>query len=187
MKRKYSKDELFKLDAVDIYKLVLNGSLKKFPIGFWRQPETIANAIKCTKYLLENKLKLTDEELKEQLSKKLFKENGLVGMLNYCFKGSPYEAIYSTYPNKFKPWEFKKGQRNYWNIENSINATKWLIEDKLKISDDELKEQLSAKLFKDNGLGGMLILCFNHSPYKAINSTYPNKFKKEEFKNHRKK
>jgi hypothetical protein len=73
----------------------------------------------------------------------------------------------------------------YWdNKENGIKATKWLIEEKLKLNDEELKEQLSVKLFIENGVGGMLQHCFNYSPYEAINTTYPNRFKKSDFKNY---
>ena len=104
-------------------------------------------------------------------------------MLNYYFKGSPYEIINNTYPNKFKEWEFKFVPQGYWkNKENGIKATKWLIEEKLKLSDEELKEQLSVNLFIDNGLWGMLLHCFNGSPYEAINNVYPDKFKEWEFK-----
>ena len=178
MLKKYTREELFKMDAVDVYKLVLEKKhIKKFPNGFWQQPEAVDNAIKCTKYLIEDILKLSDKELKEQLSQNLFKENGLRGMLQYCFNNSPYEAINITYPeHNYKPWEFNQVPRGYWdNIENGINATKWLIKTKLKLSEDELKEQLSQKLFYENGLCGMLSNCFNNSPYEAISTAYPEK------------
>ncbi|MBQ3422015.1 MAG: hypothetical protein IJH34_10165, partial [Romboutsia sp.] len=69
-----------------------------------------------------------------------------------------------------------------WNNRcNGIKATKWLIEEKLKLTEEELKEQLSYTLFVENGLLGMLVNCFKGSPYEAINSVYPNKFKKSFF------
>ena len=77
------------MDAVEVYKLVLEKKhIKTFPKGFWQQPEAIDNAIKCTKYLIEEKLNLSKEELKKQLSMKLFIENGLSGMLTTCFNNS---------------------------------------------------------------------------------------------------
>ena len=166
------------MDAVEVYKLVLERKrIKIFPAGFWQQPEAIDNAIKCTKYLIEEKLKLSEEELNKQLSVKLFKENGLRGMLYTCFNDSPYEAIKSAYPEKnYQPWEFNIVPKGYWDdINNGINSTKWLIETKLKLSEEELKEQLTFKLFKDNGLGGMLQTCFNGSVYEALKLTYPEK------------
>ena len=36
----------------------------------------------------------------------------------------------------------------YWTVDTGIEATRWLIETKLKLNEDELKEQLSRKLFQ---------------------------------------
>ena len=169
------------IDIIEMYEEILKGTRKKFIKGTWQRPDAIPNAIKITKYLIEEKLKLTDEELKDQLSKKLFEDNKLSGMLIQCFDNSPYKAINTIYPNRFKEWEFKMTPINFWSKEKGIEVTKWLIEEKLKLTDEELKNQLSQKLFKDNNLGGMLRICFNNSPYQAINETYPNKFKEWEF------
>ena len=170
------------IDIVEMYKEILKGTRKRFVNCIWQRPDAITNSIKVTKYLIEEKLKLTDEEIKEQLSVKLFKDNKLSGMLQLCFNGSPYQAINTIYPNKFKEWEFKCTPNSFWTKEKGIEATKWLVEEKLKLTDEELKEQLFKKLFKDNNLYGMLNICFNNSPYQAINVTYPNKFKPEDFK-----
>ena len=171
------------IDIIEMYKEILKGTRKRFASGVWQGPNAIPNAIKVTKYLIEEKLKLTDEEIKKQLSQTLFQDNKLLGMLQFCFNSSPYLAINTLYPKKFKEWEFKNVPINFWNKEKGIEATKWLIEEKLKLTDEELKEQLSQKLFKDNNLYGMLYNCFNSSPYQAINATYMNKFKEWEFKN----
>ena len=170
------------IDIIEMYKEKLKGTRKRFVSGVWQRPDAIPNAIKVTKYLIEEELKLSDEELKEKLSIRLFASNSLGGMLCTCFNCSPYQAINTAYPNKFKEWEFNASPKNFWNREKSIEATKWLVEEKLKLSDKELTEQLSGKLFEDNGLGGMLNICFNNSPYQAINTAYPNKFKEWEFK-----
>ncbi|MBQ3420480.1 MAG: DUF4046 domain-containing protein, partial [Romboutsia sp.] len=139
--KKYTKEELCTIDAVEIYKMVLRGdSLKTFPKGFWQRPESKENAAKCTRYVIEEILKYNDEKIKECLSCKLFANYKLSGMLVKCFDNSPYKAINNAYPNKFKEWEFKIVPSGYWqNKENGINTTKWLIEEKLKLSDEELK------------------------------------------------
>lgn len=107
--KKYTKEEINKMDAIDIYKLVLNKgkSVKRFPAGFWKQPESLNNAIKCIKYLIEDLLCLSDTELKEQLSQKIFNNNGLSGMLSLCFNNSPIKAIEVAYPGKFNKEDFK--------------------------------------------------------------------------------
>ena len=183
--KNYTKEELYKMDAVDVYKMVLKGRvIKRFPRGFWQQPEAKQNAAKCTRYLIEEELNYDEEKLKQNSTKALFEKNKLTGMLQTCFNSSPYEAIDNAYPNKYKEWEFKCAPNSFWkDKENGIKATKWLVEEKLKLSDEELKEHLSQKLFEINGLSGMLQYCFNDSPYEAINSAYPNKFKEWEFKN----
>ena len=178
VKKRYTREELYEMDAVEIYKLVLEREhIKTFPKGFWQNSEAIENAIKCTKYLIEDILKLSENELREQLSANLFRMNGLSGMLNTCFNGSPYEAINRAYPEKnYQPWELNIVPTGYWDdINNGIKSTKWLIETKLQLSEEELKKQLSQKIFQENGLGGMLSNCFSNSPYEAIRITYPER------------
>ena len=50
-----NKEDLNLLDAVDVYKLVLERKLKMFPKAFWMKPEALDNARKCTIYLLEER------------------------------------------------------------------------------------------------------------------------------------
>ena len=170
------------IDIIEMYKEKLKGTRKTFIRGIWQRPDAVSNAIKVTRYLIEEVLKLSDEELKEKLSSKFFYENSLGGMLEYLFDRSPYKVINTVYPNRFREWEFKQVPNRFWSREKGIEATRWLVEEKLKLSDEELKEELSRKLFIDNGLVGMLQICFNNSPYQAISTSYPNKFKEWEFK-----
>ena len=116
------------IDIVEMYKEILKGTRKKFVNGTWQRPDAISNSVKVTKYLVEEKLKLSDEELKEQLSLKLFKDYKLGGMADICFNNSPYQAINTAYPDKFKEWEFKNTSRDFWTKDKGIEATKWLIE-----------------------------------------------------------
>lgn len=176
------EDEILTKGIVEIYKEILRGDKKQFPSGTWVRPDSLENAKKCIKYLIENKLKFTDEEIKNKICSTFFREYKLAGMLYTCFNNSPYNAINIIYPNRFKPWEFVLVTRNYWKSEeNCIAAIKWLVEEKLHLSDEELKNKLSFDLFVDNNLKGMLTCCFNNSPFAAINLAYPNKFKPWEF------
>ena len=77
------------IDIIEMYKEKLKGTRKKFISGVWQRPDAIPNAIKVTRYLIEEVLKLSDKELKEKLSGRLFDNNGLRGMLDTCFNGSP--------------------------------------------------------------------------------------------------
>lgn len=174
--KQIKEDELLTKDITEIYKELLRGDRKRFPKGIWQRPDALDNAKKCIKYLIEDRLKFTDEEIKNNLSINLFADNNLGGMLLKCFNNSPFEAINSVYPNKFKPWEFNVPQ-SYWNEQTAVEALKWLLEEKLKWSDEEIKEKLSVRLFDDNGLHTPIYKLFDASPFKAINAAYPNKFK----------
>ena len=137
----------------------------------------VKTAREATIWLIEEKLKWSDEDVRRNLSKNTFKENSLRGMLNLLFNGSPYLAIENAYPGKFKAWEFAKVSKNFWNLKTASEATIWLIEEKLKWSDEDVRRNLSQNTFKENSLRGMLDVLFNGSPYLAIENAYPGKFK----------
>lgn len=179
----YEKKFLSEMTEIEIYELVLEGEhIVRFPKGYWQRPDALNNAKLITQYLIEERLKWSYNDIINNLKVETFKKYKLRGMLSKCFNDSPYEAINFAYPNEFKPWEFNCVYQGYWKNEvNRKLAIKWLIEEKLKLSDEELKEQLSFRLFKDNGFGSVLNNFFNNNPYKAINFAYPNKFKKSDF------
>ncbi len=153
------------------------------PNSYW----TEETAIKATKWLIEEKLKWSEEELFKGLSIKVFIKYGLSGMILQVYNDSPYSAINSAYPDKYKPWQFQNVPSSYWNNETAAEATKWLIEEKLKWSEDTLLENLSARIFIKNGLRGMLTQVFANSPYAAINNAYPGKYVKSDFYGYRNK
>lgn len=83
-----------------------------------------------------------------------------------------------AYPNRFQPWELSHVNNNFWTEDNIIKAVKWLIEDKLKLSDKEVKEKYTRKLLRDNGLATVGM----YGIYKSLNLAYPGKYNVEEFK-----
>jgi hypothetical protein len=82
-----------------------------------------------------------------------------------------------VYPGKFKRWELISVSHDYWTMETSIEATKWLIEEILELTDEDIIKKLPLSVFKENRLGGMLQKYYNFSPSKAINCAYPGRFK----------
>ena len=127
--------DLLQLDSVEIYKLVLQGKqIKRFPCGFWQKPDALENAKKCTKFMIECILNLSDNDIKEKLEVKTFQKNKLLGMLYTCYNNSPYYAINLTYPDKFKPWELRRVPMNYWNEETCKETIKWLMVHLLSIA-----------------------------------------------------
>lgn len=97
------EDEILTKGIVEIYKELLREDRKQFPRGTWIRPDSLENAKKCIKYLIEDKLKFTDEDIKNNTSSSLFTRFKLTGMLRTCFNGSPCDAINATYSSKFKP------------------------------------------------------------------------------------
>ena len=133
-------------------------------------------AKEATIWLIEEKLKWSDDDIKEKLSANIFEKNSLGGMLAILFNDNSYFAIENAYPGKFKPWELSGTPKYFWNLKTASDATRWLIEEKLKWSDDDIKEKLSANTFIKNSLTSIISL-FNGSPYLAIENAYPGKFK----------
>ena len=150
---------------------------------FWN----VETAKEATIWLIEEKLKWSDEDIKQKLSAKIFIQNSFTSILNDLFNGSPYLIIENAYPGKLKPWEWPSVPKKFWNLETAKEATIWLIEEKLKWSDEDVKQKLSRKIFRENSLNGMLGYLFGNSPYLAIENAYSGKFKKSDLKNYSKK
>lgn len=174
--------KMSRLTGIEVYKLILSGKPKIFPMHFWEKPDSLKDAREITRYLIEELLKWSEDDIKNKLTFKILDEYKLGGMFKTLFNNSPYKIINNAYPGKFKPWEMKMSPNKFWNIDTAIEATKWLIEEKLKWTESDIRLKLSQKTFVNNNLCGMLDIIFLASPFKAINTTYPNKFKEWELK-----
>lgn len=160
------------LCAEEIYQQVLDGTVARFPNGFWVGEDGFNNALACFKYLIESVLGLNSDTLIGNIEYKIILKYRLSTPYKRIFNCCMYDIAKLIYPNKFKRWDF--GIRE-WHAEVAIEATKWLIENKLKWSDADIIERLSADTFIDNGFGGLLRSRSN-SPYLLIELAYPNKF-----------
>jgi hypothetical protein len=119
-----------------------------------------------------NALEIKFEEIPKKVSYKIFKENGLGGMLQTLYNSSPYQAINALHPGKFKPWEFSV--KNYWAKETLLKAresTKWLIEEKLKFTPNDIRK-VKRKHFLDFNLGQMLRIFYQNSHILALTDVY---------------
>lgn len=163
-----------KNSAIEIYKEVLSAKRKRFPGGFWYDGEiyNYETAKEIVTYLIEEKLKWNDEQLKKRLRVQTFREYKLYGMLGVLFHNSPYEAINNAYPGKFHEWDFEYAPKNYWNLETAKKATIWLVEEKLKMDRRKIRSCLSKRHFYENGIGGMLSQVFNNNVCKAVINAY---------------
>jgi len=124
----------------------------KCPRNYW----TLERGIEAAKWLIEEKLKWSDNDIKKFIRVTKFTTNRLYGMFEIVYGSSPFKAINSLYPDKFKPWELTQVPKNYWTLELGIEATKWLVEGKLKWSKNDIKKKLTLNVFNEYGLSGML-------------------------------
>ena len=95
----------------------------------------------------------------------IFKENNLGGMLHTVFGSSNTLAVMTCYPNRFKSWELPQCSRGYWTKESGICATKWLVEEVLKV--DVGTYEIKRSDFTDNNLSGMLRSFYNNDFRRA--------------------
>lgn len=146
------------------------------PKGFW----TEENAIKAVKWLIEEKLQWSDDDIKRQISVKTFRDNGLDGLINNCFKSSPFKAIDAAYPGRFKEWELPRVPKNFWTEDTAAKAIRWLIEEKLKWSDGEIKSKFSYVVLEKHGFGPLYGKLFNYNAFKALDNAYPGRFKRQD-------
>lgn len=161
------------LNIVDIYKLVLSGELKRFPNYTWCEADAYDNAVACTRYMLEELLNWSKDDIKEKIEVKVFIKYKLSGMLGIIFNNSPFAAISLAYPDVYYPWELQMAPLRIWNKENAILAFKWLIENKLKWKEADIVKHLSLETFNNNGLGGMIQVVYSGSIRNLLKDTYP--------------
>lgn len=176
--------ETYDFNAVNIYKMVLNEELNLFPKYFWQKSTSLFESAEITKYLIEEVLKWDDKDIVNKLSVICIQKNKLGKMLEVLFNNNIYMAINNAYPNRFKVWELKRRpvDDEFWTDENTSLALHWLFEEKLKWSDEDIKEKLNKDTFKKNSLHRLLDVRFNGIVYDALNFIYPNKFKTWELK-----
>lgn len=176
MAKESVSDKVFGLTAVEVYKLVLKGELKKFPDGFWQLPEAPENAIAVTRYMFEEVLSWTEGDIIQNLRWKTFVENKLNGMLNILCGGSAFKALDAVYPTQYHEWELVNTPRGYWTKETKIKVGKWFIEEKLKWDRQTIVDRFSTQTFRENDMMSMYLHCFNGNPFKLLEAIYPGEY-----------
>lgn len=162
--------------AISTYKKVLRGTLRRFPRDFWLDDgnKNFSDSATITRYLIEEVLKWDDDEIKANICCKVFFDHRLRGMLISLFNDSVYAALNNAYPGKFREWELSCTPRNFWNLETAKEATIWLFKEHLKMTDEEIKQNVTRKIFVENGFDTMMHVLFNNNATLAISNAFPN-------------
>jgi hypothetical protein len=155
----------------------------RIPQSYWCEKENRVDAIK---WLIEEKLQWSLDDIKEKFTRMLLVEHGLATLMGYHY--SSFDIINEIYPNKIYTWELKRSSvsARYWEVkENRVMAIRWLIRDKLKFSHDEVINNLSLENFYKNGLSTLICEYYNRSIASAITEAFEDEFMPWEFSYHR--
>lgn len=139
---------------------------------FWNSQENRTRFVKW----VANKENLSLSKMSDirKFSSDLFISYGGSKALKYA--GSLYNLLKPAVSKELDFHEWNLVKINTWNEEKTIKAVRWLIEEKLKWSHEEVYNNISASVFYKNDLGGMLSKFCNNSPLKALQIAYPGEY-----------
>lgn len=178
----YVMKEIYENDLFSYIDGAYEGQFKKWQLkrvnnGYWND-DTVKEAV----LWMIDRLGWNREDIKKNLNKKVFKDMGLGGMLNSACNDSIYKAINIAMPGEFKRFEFPV-PKGYWTKERCIEAIKFMIEEELKYSVEDVKSKLSREDFEKSGLIYPIRKEFNGDYYSALNEAYKGVYRKSELKN----
>lgn len=146
------------------------------PNGFWSSK---VHCKQVTKWIAKKEnIHRDKKKFAQTISSELYEKYGVYKAVQRM--GGLYEIVNYTYPGRYRPWQLNK--MSVITDEIVVEATKWLIEDKLKWSFKDVCDNLTAKTFYDNNVGSILCKGCGHSPIIALEKTYPGVYKKEMLK-----
>lgn len=145
---------------------------KEVPPGFWQHVEN------CKDFVLwvaekENFDLNTKEGFRKITAKVIYK---YAGDKPLSYSGGIFGLLDIVACGKFKKWEITKMVS--WSKEDIIDATKWLVEKKLKYTPEQVCN-IKIEDFAKNSLDGMLQKGCNHSILEALNLAYPGMYFRE--------
>lgn len=117
-------------------------------------------------------MKWSKEEVAKNLTRKVFRENGLGSMFNTVFNNSTFAALECVYPKVYKPWLLKQIPKGYWDEDTAKEAVIWLVEEQLHMDPKEALNKLTQEDFKKYRLSGMLSKIYYNDIFVAITSVY---------------
>ena len=142
---------------------------KSVPNNFWQNEN---NRREFIFWLAEKEgTNINDKASIRKISAQVIMKYGGSKVIKYA-KGT-YNLLDMLNPGAYKEWEITKVTN--WTREKAIIATRWLIEEKLKITFDQACN-LRVRDFVENNLDGLLQKVYDHSIMRALDDAYPNTF-----------
>ena len=169
-------------DVVAIYKKILNGDLQEFPPRTWRPKEKgLVNAQKVTKYLFDEHLGWTKEDIAHFANSGTFKDFKLRGMISYLFGNCPVDAIENAYPGIFHDIYIANGMRNrrqkYYPLDFEVERVRAMLKGCSR--DEVLTIFRDANFVSKHALQGVLK---NISRFELLDLVFPNEYKSWELR-----
>lgn len=160
-------DKLTNKSILEVYEMVLNKELNRFPRNFWdKQTATV-----CFKYVIEDKLKWSREETLENISVNFFYKYKLTSPFKHIWKHKLLNALNDLYKD-VNMFEVKGIVRDWSNETIKKEFIIWLIEEKLKWNEEDIKNNFSVHTF--DGYSGFLKHGINGNLTYALQLAYPN-------------
>lgn len=154
---------------------------ERSPKGYWQGEEGQQRAQEATRRLIGEYGwgGLSAEEVALRVSRNMFLQHGLSGMLDAVYERRGYDALADIYPG-LQPWQMSTAPSGYWTgprrRQHGRIGTRWLIRRLGLISAPlpEIARRLDKETFEANGLGGLLSRVYNGSPFAAFQDIYPD-------------
>ena len=125
-------------EDIEVYNMVRFGIIGRFPNNFWGGLDTYKTAKDLTRYMFENILEWSIEDIKHKVTADIFYENKLGNMLKTLFDNNLLDALSNAYP-ELADWIEEK--KNKIIIEKEPREN----EPREKYTDEELIENLQQK------------------------------------------
>jgi len=179
--------QLTEEEIIFMYESLLNNEIKVFTNGIYNYDKYIVILIK---YMINNILKWDREDICQNYSSKIYKKNGLSGMLG-IEKFSIYEYLIKSFPEyDINPWELRSSSvgNGFWTEENVNKSLNWL---KIKLLEYKNIDNINFagtfgfnNLLEKYNLLGLCSVRFNASFVALFEKMYGEKFSKEEMLKH---
>lgn len=143
----------------EIHDEVLTGQLSRFPPRTWDQTDSKEQYIKLVRRMVLERLELGRERFCELFSMNLLVQWKLNSGFMALYKRNIRPLVTDAFPEwGIRPWELQKSRvpASYWNKQTCIEATRWLIVERLGWKPERVEREIAKSHFKEHHLAGML-------------------------------
>ncbi|MBJ8056019.1 hypothetical protein JDS87_30185 [Bacillus cereus] len=137
--------------------------------NFWTKEQ----GLEALRWTIEEKEKLTTEQLLQVYGKRWLNENGLLTPLRKHWNSSPYAMLNGLYPGRFREWELKEVPLNFWTKEQGLEVLRWTIEEKERLTPKQLLQVYSERWLIKNRLSTPLQKHWRGNRYAMLKALYP--------------